>query len=153
MKFVTKVFAVLIAVLIHAGCATLPGVPLEGASHRYFIEIDRPGSVYAVLENPREGGAFLRLMEINDAGRPISDTLQAWVQHYSGRKRFSEEALTADIIIACHRELQPNFAQTRHVLPESNGEIFVYMMHGGVLIVSDRKISFYDVLLAARNAR
>lgn len=153
MKYLTNVFVFLIVGLIPAGCSTIPSASLENSSHRYFIEVDRPGSVYAVLENPRQGGAFLRLLEINDAGRPIGDTLQAWVQHYSGRKKFSKEAISADLIIACHRELQPGFAQNRHVLPESSGEIYVYMMEGGILIVSDRKISFYDVLLAARNAR
>ena len=83
----------------------------------------------------------------------MSDTLTAWVQHYNGSNRFSDEARLADMVIACHREDQPVYAQSIHVLPKSTDDIFVYMMQGGVLIVSDEKISYYDVLIAARNAR
>lgn len=95
---------------------------------------------------------MIPLVEINKEGQ-TGDTLQAWVQHYNGRTRFSDGSEQADIIIACYRESQPRHAQSRHVLPESTGKIFVYMMEGGVLIVSDERISFYDVLIAARNAR
>ena len=95
---------------------------------------------------------MIPLVEIDENGQP-GDTLQAWVQHFNGRTRFSADAEEADIIIACYRESQPRHAQNRHVLPESTGKIFVYMMEGGVLIVSDERISFYDVLIAARNAR
>lgn len=95
---------------------------------------------------------MIPLVEINEHGQ-AGDTLQAWVQHYNGRTKFSSQANRADIIIACYRESQPTYAQALHVLPESNGKIYVYMMDGGVLIVSDERISFYDVLIAVRNAR
>ena len=136
-----------------AGCSSSAPFISSNSTHRYFLEVDRPGSVYSLLENRSQGGAFIRLVEINEGGRPISDTLRTWVQHYNGRNRFSEEARSADLVIACHREDQPQFAQILHVLPKSTDDIFVYMMQGGVLIVSDEKISYYDVLIAARNAR
>ena len=92
------------------------------------------------------------IVELNEHGQ-AGDTLQAWVQHYNGRTKFAREAIQADIIIACHRESQPEFAKALHVLPESTEDIYVYMMDGGVLIVSDERISFYEVLIAARSQR
>ena len=138
---------------ILAGCMSNKPLIPGSSSHRYFLEVDRPGSVYSLLENHSQPGALIRLVEINEGGRPMSDTLTAWVQHYNGRNRFSDEARLADMVIACHREDQPAYAQSIHVLPKSTDNIFVYMMQGGVLIVSDEKISYYDVLIAARNAR
>ena len=138
--------------LTMAACSSSKTLPSTPSTHRYFIELDRPGSVYSLLENPKYKGAIVPLIEMNENGQP-GDTLQAWVQHYNGRNRFSSEAERADIIIACHRESQPRYAQEMHVLPESTGEIFVYMMEGGLLIVSDERISFYDVLIAARKSR
>ena len=138
---------------ILSGCTTSQPVSVFETQHRYFKEIDRPGSVYSLLKNPKQGGAFLRLQEIDEAGRPWGDTLITWVQHYSGRKRLSPEARKADLILACHRDKQPEYAQRKHILPESRGEIYVYMMRGGLLVVSDRKISFYEVLLASGDAQ
>ena len=135
------------------GCSSIQPVSISETSHRYFKEIDRPGSVYAVLKNPEIGGAMLRLQELDEAARPVGDTLQVWVQHFNGRKRFADEARHADMIIACNRDLQPVFAQEKHVLQGSTGEIFVYMMRGGLLIVSDDRISFYEVLLALEQAQ
>ena len=149
MRYALTVFLLLCL----AGCTTPKPVFFSNASHRYFLEVDRPGAVYSLLENHNQQGALIRLVEINEGGRPISDTMNTWVQHYNGRNRFSDAARTADLVIACHREDQPDYAQAIHVLPESTDDIFVYMMQGGVLIVSDEKISYYDVLIAARNAR
>ena len=153
MKVNVPMFFLLVAGLIHAGCTTLPVENDASFSHRYFLEIDRPGAVYAVLENPKYKGAMIRLLEIDGAGKVGTDTLRAWVQHYSGRGRFPAGVEAADIIIACHRDLQPEALQARHVLPESTGEIFVYMMRGGVLVVSDAEIPYYEVLVAARHRR
>lgn len=138
-----------------ASCTTAKPMPVFAPTtnaHRYFLEVERPGTVYSLLENAKYSGRMIPLVELNDAGQP-ADTLQAWVQHYNGRTKFSSDAVQADIIIACHRESQPAFAKAIHVLPESTGKIYVYMMDGGVLIVSDNRISFYDVLIAHRKSR
>lgn len=94
----------------------------------------------------------MQLVEIDEGGQP-GDTLNAWVQHYNGRRALAQEAASADLIVACYREEMPNSEQSLHVLPESTGDIFVYMMQGGVLIISDEKISFYEVLLAVKKSR
>ena len=134
---------------IAAGCVTSQPVPVFETAHRYFKEVDRPGSIYSVLKNPQTGGAFIRVQEINEAGLAVGDTLSAWVQHFNGRKKINESARRADLVIACNRDLQPEFAQAKHVLPESHGEIYVYQMRGGLIIISDDKISFYEVMLAS----
>lgn len=71
--------------------------------------------------------------------------------YYDSHKTLADEAGTADLIIACHREEMPRRQQALHVLPQSTDDIFVYMMQGDVLIISDEKIAFYDILLAVRN--
>lgn len=152
MKSLQLVGLFCLTTLIMAACSSAKPVPLAEANHRYFLEVNRPGTVYALLENSKYKGAMIPLVEINDNGQ-AGDTLNAWVQHYNGRTKFAPEATGADIIIACYRESQPTYAQAMHVLPESEGKIYVYMMEGGVLIVSDERISFYDVLIAVRNAR
>ena len=139
----------LLACLVIAGCSSSEPLSLDYASHRYFLEVERPGSVYSVLENRKYKGALIPIVELNENGQP-GDTLQAWVQHFNGRSGFSSDADQADIVIACYREALPEYAQHMHVLPESNGKIYVYMMQGNVLVVSDERISFYEVLLAAR---
>ena len=142
---------VLLAMFIAlAGCSSTQPLSAASGSHRYFLEINRPGSVYSILENPKYRGGLVQLVEINDNGQ-AGDTLNTWVQHFNGRKKMAEEALSADMIIACYREDMKLTHQKMHVLPESTGKIYVYMMQGGVLAVSDEKISFYDVLLAVRN--
>ena len=116
--------------LLSAGCSSAKPFTNPAAAHRYFLEIDRPGSVYSILENPKYKGGMVRLVEINDNGQPDSDTLNAWVQHYNGRKKMAAEALVADMIIACYREDMTREHQATHVLPESRGKIYVYMMQG-----------------------
>lgn len=117
-------------------------------THRYFKEIESPGSVYAVLSNAREGGKLFRLQELDEEGNPVGPVLKALVQHYNGRTPLSQLYEKADIIIACNRQLLPARAQRKHVLPNSENEIYVYMMLGGILIISNNKIPNYDVLLS-----
>ena len=141
-----------IAAITLAACTSAKPITLKPNTHRYFLEVERPGTVYSLLENSKYKGAMVPLVELDENGQ-TGDTLQAWIQHYNGRTKFSPDANQADIVIACYRESQPTFAKTLHVLPESTGKIYVYMMEGGVLIISDERISFYDVLIAARNGR
>lgn len=117
-------------------------------THRYFKEIERPGSVYAVLSNAREGGKLFKLQELDEEGNPVGPVLKALVQHFNGRTPLSILHEKADIIIACNRQLLPPRAQKIHVLPHSENEIYVYMMLGGILIISNNKIPNYDVLLS-----
>ena len=144
---------VITLIVLTASCKSVQPVSVLETPHRFFLEVDRPGAVYSVLQNPKQGGAMLRLVEVDVTGRPISDTLQTWVQHYNGRKRFSNKAAEADLVIACHREKLPPYVRPIHVLPESTGEVYVYMMQKGVLVVSDDKISFYEFLIAARKTQ
>ena len=132
-------------------CAQTEYIVVPDVPHRYFLEVDRPGSVVAALQDkgPEQGGAFVRLLEIDVQRRPLGDTLTAWVQHFAERERMAPDARSADLVIACHREEQPRYARERHVLPESAGGIYVYMMRGGVLVVSDERIPYYEVLLVA----
>lgn len=51
------------------------------------------------------------------------------------------------MVIACYRELQPPFAQAKHVLRDSQGKIYTYMMRGGILVITSAPIPFYEVLM------
>ena len=141
--------------LISTGCGqTQPGTTFQQPNqHRYFIEVDRPGSVYSILSNPQIGGAYVKLQEIDVFHQAIGDTVSAWVEHFNGRNSISSEAYSSDLLIACHRELLPTSIQQIHVLPESRGEVYVYMMRGGVLVVSNNTIPYYDVLLISDDIR
>lgn len=152
MKICRLLVVFFFAAISLAACTSAKPFTFKPNTHRYFLEVERPGTVYSLLENAKYKGAMVPLVELNEDGQ-TGDTLKAWIQHYNGRTKFSPEANQADIVIACYRESQPEFAQTLHVLPESTGKIYVYMMEGGVLIISDDRISFYDVLIAARNVR
>ena len=136
-------------VLLLAACAQTKYVVVPDVQHRYFLEVDRPGSVFAVLygAGASDGGAFVRLLEIDAQRRSLGDTLTAWVQHFARDAEMAPEARSADLVIACHREAQPRYARERHVLPESAGRIYVYMMRGGILVVSDERIPYYEVLV------
>lgn len=117
-------------------------------THRYFKEIDRPGSVYAVLNNEREGGKLFKLQELDEEGRSVGPVLTVLVQHFNGRTKLSELYKKADMVIACNRQMLPPAVQRKHVLPRSENEIYIYMMLGGILIISNNKIPNYDVLLS-----
>ena len=153
MRLVLLACSLLVSSGLEAGCTSIRLIDSSETSQRYFIEVDRPGAVYSVLQNVRSSSAQVRLLEIGTSGNPLGDTLDVWVQHFNGQGSFPRAAAQADLIIACYRERQPAFARERHVLPDSRGPIYVYMMRGGVLIVSDALISFYDVLLAAEKSR
>ena len=138
----------LLAVSLMAGCMQTKYRLVSDIQHRYFLELDRPGWVAAVLrgKGPDGGGAFASLLEIDEQRRPLGDTLKVWVQHFDERKRMAPEAKAADLVLACYRELQPAYARMRHVLPESEGLIYIYTMRGGILVVSDERIPYYEVL-------
>lgn len=51
--------------------------------HRYFLEVDTPGLVYATLQSHHSEGRFVRLLEIDAQRRPLGDTLGAWIQHFA----------------------------------------------------------------------
>lgn len=140
---------VCLLLLINA-CASSGRLNIKSkVEHRYFLEVERPGSVYSILSNEGLSGE-VKLVEVDDMGEIMGDTLNVWVEHFNGSGDLNQDAIKSDLIVACHRNLLPLRHQERHVLPRSEGKIYVYMIQRGFLVISNNRIRHFEVLRAQR---
>ena len=103
---------------------------------RYFLEIDQPGQVQAILHDVETGGKFIRLVEIDESGRLLGDTLTVWVQSAEQARALPANVDLSDMVIVSDRLMLPHHVRRRHVLSGSSGSIYLYARIDGVLVVS-----------------
>lgn len=119
--------------------ATLPAIRLVPRDVRLFREVQPavyPGAYHALSRISRNGG-FTLLVEEDEAGRVISDTLLAWVQHFGEGQHIAPQARHADLLVTCYpQQIQDRSLRNKHVLPHAEERVWLYFLEGRRLVIS-----------------
>ncbi|MBX2821249.1 MAG: hypothetical protein KTR29_16260 [Rhodothermaceae bacterium] len=134
--------------LFLSGCTTLFNAP---NSYKYLI-FKVPGGTHqlAPILDSEEGEGAFEMIQVNKKLEAVGDTMRVWMEHFSPGAYLNEgEAQVADLLIMCYPDHLPEWAVGKHVFPWHEGEIHLYTVSDNVIVVADKRIDTFDLVLHA----
>ena len=134
--------------LFASGCTSLFNAP---NSYKYLIFKVPEGThqLAPILASDDGQGAF-EMIQVNKQLEAVGDTMRVWIEHFAPGAYINEnEAHNADLLIMCYPDYLPEWALEKHVFPWHEGEIHLYTVSDKVIVVADKPIDTFDLVLHA----